>query len=334
MDVIQRLFIEAHRDYRPDSLNEYFFQESFNIQPEVIGNRFMSRRVYGYIQNRLHCKIERQYIFDNTRVSICIYCLNKNYPFAELYRVLNFYIIALNRMGHLPVLNITLYLTNLKKQFPKTSDLILNEDNVNSGVSIFNNEDRMIVIYRKEELFKVLLHELIHYYGIDFHNYGAVHDRYFIEKYGIQVSAPLKNKRNPLALFESYTESIACYGYILTRMLLKGEPIEQSNITAHVVKETKHYMMQASKVLKYSHLKENTHLFSYYIVKAAIYAKFNEFIKLINSQGIRLDTLGKQDNYLTFIKLVVDDETFWKTLKKTKTRTILLSSLKMTQLTW
>ena len=44
---------------------------------------------------------------------------------------------------------------------------ILSAVNVNSGYTSFYNDLREIVIYRKEEWFKVLIHELMHYYDYD-----------------------------------------------------------------------------------------------------------------------------------------------------------------------
>ena len=337
MDVIKRLFVDSYNKYKPDTMNEFFYKETFNSKAEIVGNRFMSRNILGSIISKRYCKIEKQYIFDNTRVCLVIFCTNKNFPFVELYRVLNFYITVLNKLRHIPVVNIMLYATNLKKQFPSTPGIVLDENNVNSGVTIFQSDDyneRMIVIYRKEELFKVLLHELIHYYELDFHDYNGMHDTYFIEKYGVVVSEPYKNRRNPLALYESYTETVACYGYVLTYMLFKNKPMEQKNIQSLVEKETKHYMIQAHKVFKYGHMRENTHVFSYYIIKAAIYFQFDKFKDFLKANGIKMDALEKQERYLDFIKAMVGDAGFWKELKRTHTTQILLSTLKMTKLAW
>jgi hypothetical protein len=81
-------------------------------------------------------------------------------------------------------------------------------------------------------------------------------------------------------------------------------------------------------------MRENTHMFSYYIVKAAIYSKFDKFKEFIKSNGLKLDSLAKQEHFIAFVKQTVDDEEFWKDLKRTRTRTILLSTLKMTKLAW
>jgi hypothetical protein len=334
MDNIQRLFIDCHKSCSPDNYNEYYYKEENNVKPEILGSKYMSKRVFGYIKNKLHYKIEKEYIFDNTRVAVTIYSVNKSFNFAELYRVLNYYIYTLNTLSHKPVLQLVFYLTNLKKLFPSTKDVILNEDNINSGVTFFNQDQRLIGIYRKEEIYKVLLHELIHFYGLDFHHYDPGYDQYFIEKYKIQLKQPPMNRRNPLALYESYTDAVSCYGYLLTHMLFKGQDMTPEAIEANLNKEKKHFHLQAAKVFKFGGMKEATHAFSYYIVKDAIYRNFPKFLEFVDTHGIALDSVRKQEDYLKLIIGFLDDNDYWKSLKKTRTRTIFLSSLKMTKLKW
>jgi hypothetical protein len=337
-DKIRQLFVNNYALYNPNAVSEFFKEETNNVKPEIIGSRYMSKRVYGFIRNRLHYKIEREYIFDNTRVSLQMFCINKSFCFTKLYNVLNFYIFVLNKLKHKPVLKIVLYLTNLKKLFPSNLEQVLNEDNINSGVTMLNEGERMIVIYRKEELFKVLLHELIHAYEIDFHFYNIAYDKYFMDKYSIKVSQPYKNKNNPLALYESYTDTLACYGHIITNVLFKSTEEEITSLDTEIdtllEKESKHYMLQAAKIFKFSYLREDTHSFSYYLVKACIYRNFASFKKFIDNNGIVLNTIEKQTSFLEFIKQNIDNPEFWKELKRIRTRKIVLSGLKMTKIKW
>ena len=64
-------------------------------------------------------------------------------------------------------LTITICLTPFKKEiYP--GDKILGPKNVNTGVTTACSENSTIFIYRKEEWFKVLLHETFHNYNLDF----------------------------------------------------------------------------------------------------------------------------------------------------------------------
>jgi len=329
MDVIYSLMKSAYDTYDPNAISEYYAKESTNTKPKVMGSRYMSKRTYGYIRNKIHTKLEREYIFDNTRVIVEVYSINKTISLHLFYKILNFYIYALNKIVHKPVVKITIYMTNLKKQFPKSVDVILNEDNVNSGVTIFDGEDKHIIIYRKEELYKVLIHELIHYYKIDFHYYDFQHDKYFIEKYGIRVKSPFKNSHNPLALYEGYTDTLACYMNMITYSLFKERSLDEL-----IKAETKYYLAQASKIYKFTHLQENTHCFSYYIIKAAMFHNFAKFLAFCD-RGVVIDTnKAREEECLSLIKEVVEDYSFWQMLKKTRVRTIVLSSLKMSKIKW
>jgi hypothetical protein len=336
MDPIRRLFAGAYRTYDPEAMTEYYSKDVTTTKPQVLGNKFMSKRVYGFIRTRLHHHIEKDYIFDNTRVSLSIYCIDKRSRcLRELVRVLNFYIYTLNKVARLPVVNITLYLTNLKKTFPSKDGVVLGEDNVNSGVTVFDGDDRHIVIYRKEEIYKVLLHELIHAYQIDFHRYDPEVDAYFMKTFGIDVQAPAKNPRNPLALFESYTETLACYGYVLTHTLFANDGTIPAGILEDAMrKELRHSVLVAAKVLRYGGLKENSHVFSYYIAKTALLANLGAFLRFVDTHGIALVDQADHHAYLLLLKGVVEDELFWQRLKTMPTRKILLSSLKMTKLCW
>lgn len=329
-DPVQRLFFSAWQDFDGSKVGEFYTQETNNVKPNVLGGRYMSKRVLGFIKNKMHYHVEREYIFDNTRVSLSIFCINKTYNFALLYNVLNFYIYALNKVVHRPVVKLVLYLSNMKKLFPSAVDVMLNEDNVNSGVTFMQEDDRCIIIYRKEELFKVLLHELLHYYDIGFHAYDGQWDRYFIDKYDIHVKQPAKNPFNPLALYEAYTDALACYGHVLANQLFKGEP---ESISAVLEQERKHIMLQAAKVYKYGRLRENTHCFSYYIVKAALFHNWSGMIAFWNSRGLvpRGDWLAK---FMELVQASVDAPDFWAALKHVRTRKILSSSLKMSKVRW
>lgn len=334
MDKIQQLFVNNFHIYDSHSVKELYYKETDNVKPYISGGKYMSKRIYGSIEKKLHYKIERHYVFDNTRVSMCIFCVNKSFPFHTLYNLLNYYIFVLNKLNRMPVVNIILYLTNIKKLFPQSTDTILNEDNVNSGVTFLSEDEKTIIIYRKEELYKVLLHELIHYYEIDFHNYDNKFDKYFINKFNIQVKSPVKNINNPLALYEAYTDSVACYGHLITNVLFKNKYGDLNTlIKQSLTKEKKHYMLQAAKVYKFGNLSEDTHCFSYYIVKACIFKNFDKFIQFVAKQGLLLNNRTKHESFITFVKEIMNDE-FFKELKRIRTAKIVLSSIKMTNLKW
>ena len=65
-------------------------------------------------------------------------------------------------------MNIYLYLTSLEKNLPTSNIHILNETHVNTAFTTTCPIDSEIVVFRKEEWFKVFIHESIHNFGLDF----------------------------------------------------------------------------------------------------------------------------------------------------------------------
>jgi hypothetical protein len=339
MDACRRLFLKSFETFNQHDVSMIYSNESHDVNPEVLGGKYMSKKVHDNIKKNLHIKVDQHYIFDNTTVYLSVYCKDRTYQFEQLYNILNFYIHTLNKVQHKPELRIILYLCEKKKVFPRRDDIVLNEDHVNSGVTMFNEHERCVVVYRKEEIMKVLLHELIHCYEIDFHNYNFKHDRHLIRKFRIQVQKPWKNVNTPLALYESYTDSLACYGHAITYCLFKQHNKNtvdlNRNIDSVLLSETNHYLRIAAKVYKFSKLMEDTHCFSYYIAKAAIFRNFPDFLKIIKeNNGLKIDSEIKQERYLNFLRLLLNEKYFWTLLENTDFKRISLSSLKMTSIRW
>jgi hypothetical protein len=95
-------------------------------------------------------------------------------------------------------LNIYLYLTSLRKELPTQKDIILNENNVNTAFTTTCPIDSEIIVYRKEEWFKVMIHETIHNFSLDFSglDVNECHEK-------ILSIFPVKSEVN---LYEAYTE--------------------------------------------------------------------------------------------------------------------------------
>ena len=64
-------------------------------------------------------------------------------------------------------LTVDIYLTSFKKKMPRFGEAFTS-DHVNSALTYICNKHGEIIIYREEEWFKVLLHECIHSYCLDF----------------------------------------------------------------------------------------------------------------------------------------------------------------------
>ncbi len=65
-------------------------------------------------------------------------------------------------------LQIYIYMTDFKKRFPDKAGEALDAEHANTGMSYHCAKTNDIVVYRKEEWFKVLIHELFHAFGLSF----------------------------------------------------------------------------------------------------------------------------------------------------------------------
>lgn len=91
-----------------------------------------------------------------------------------------------------------LYFTSLKKRLPSSKIHILNQNNVNTAFTYTCPVDSEIVVFRKEEWFKVLMHESFHNFALDFSDMN-------IEECTRDVLSIFKVKSD-VNLFEAYTE--------------------------------------------------------------------------------------------------------------------------------
>ena len=95
-------------------------------------------------------------------------------------------------------LTIFIYHTRLLKQLPNSNNHILNENNVNTAFTRTCPVNSEIVVFRKEEWFKVFIHETFHNFGLDFSGMNLSScNKTILELF------PVKSDVN---LFEAYTE--------------------------------------------------------------------------------------------------------------------------------
>lgn len=188
--------------------------------------------------------------------------------------------------------NIRLFvaLNQERKKFPDSN--IVTMTNVNNGVTTFyQNGDKTIYIYRYEDLYKVLIHEMIHYFGFDInHDISNNHDlpRHF----------KIKNMDNEIKLTEAYTETMACYLYIkyLNRRRDSAKTLEAIN-------KYKKRFCRITKALiihfeEFPIIEEHSHMFAYLYCRTFLFCNIGKFVKLFNN---KLDNENKKNIMLNHI---------------------------------
>jgi hypothetical protein len=211
------------------------------------------------------------------------------------------------------------YLTDAKKKFPKNLAQ-LGPLNVNTGYTVGNN----IVIYRKEELIKVLIHELTHYVGLDDIAVPEDIEKQIRDHFNVTNSVYL---REAITEFWACTMNIAYYTYLDLKQHEKSKPIFKRRFVNHLIKETKFCEEQARRVahrIGYCEDKqhaEKTHVISYYIIKYIMLHHWNRYIPLYKQPGDKQGILDLLISHLGTIKKIMCE-------KKPHSKT----SLKMTSL--
>lgn len=172
---------------------------------------------------------------------------------------------------------LNVFLTKLKKKLPG-KDQDLTPFHVNTGYTYSD----IIVIYRKEELFKVLIHEMTHFLHLDS---AHISDRVMT---GLQQVLKINND---LHLFEAITDFWSCYVNVMLFACMKfnGDDYNEyaMGVKRLLQKEIRFIINQSIKVIDHydrctqtsSVIVEKTHITAYYIVKATMFANFSKYIK-------------------------------------------------------
>ncbi len=181
-------------------------------------------------------------------------------------------------------LTIYLYFTSFSKTLPDSPIEVLDVVNVNTAVTTSCQPKTEIVIYRKEEWFKVLLHETFHSFGLDFSDMNNDECTSRILKI-----FPVKSKVN---LFESYCEF---WAEIMNVLFCSFRAIkDKNNFSAFMAKcseyinlemnysvfqvvktlnfmglnyEAMHSSKEYARILRDNLYKEKTNVLSYYVVR-------------------------------------------------------------------
>lgn len=237
-------------------------------------------------------------IYKNTNTEIHIYHPNSNSgPNVDMImKIISFYReITKNKMN----IKLVIFYGEQKKYLPMCKEnKIISTDNVNSGSTI---KQEIIQIWRKEEFYKVLIHELVHYFSIDFYIRDNIytevnnHFKKFIKIKGID------------RVNESYTEILA----MLIHSLFYSE-IHNVKFNDVISYELTFSYFQVAKILNYFNMtnyndllsneySQTTSAFSYYIVKCMFLEKFCDMLDFWEKYGISI--LGNQTIEEEFVKL-------------------------------
>jgi hypothetical protein len=220
-------------------------------------------------------------------------------------------------------LTIYFYFTSLEKQLPNSNIFILDQIHINTAFTTTCPKDSEIVVFRKEEWFKVLIHETFHNFGLDFSdmNNDIVH----------KCILSIFNVKSDVNLYESYTEF---WAEIINALFCSFSDLKDktdihqflSNSEFYINFERRYSFFQLVKVLDFmglqytdlysntehskmlrEHLyKEKTNVLSYYVIKSVLINNYQSFLLWCKTNNFSFlqfkKTLSSQNEYCKFIQ--------------------------------
>ena len=215
--------------------------------------------------------------------------INKSFIYKVVSRILflNFYLDTKNLPN-----KIHLYCSNKKKKFPKLNSKFTTQ-NTNSAVT----DSIDIVIFRKEELLKSIIHELIHFHQID----NIIYPNQLVQEL---INTHHISNKNPYYIKESVTEVLTALfnsGFISHKQInnLSINPL-LNHYKNTILNEMIHNTIQVSKIMRNIsitsfeefcklknrskpktniQLQQDSDVFAYYILKMYL---LNQLPKLIS----------------------------------------------------
>ena len=320
-------------------------------KPDMYDITFFPKDIQKYIDNnsehslRFNCKIKDR--------EITVYFIVSEKLDSELIITLSNYIYKIYMWIYVississaecsKNLELYLYLTPFEKRLPDNQMTTLDSQHVNTGFTTGCKKSTEIVLFRTEEWFKVFIHETFHNFGLDFSDMNL----YSINKSITEVF----NMNIEYNIYESYCETWAriintmFYTYLALPIREKeNQSMFINTFNNNMEIESKHSLYQLSKILAFldlkyelvttkninnvticNHLyKENTSVFSYYIITGLLINNYKEFLSWCYTNNHIIvqfkKTPSNLDKYIELIKKSSKNKHIIKNINKIETQ--------------
>lgn len=284
----------------------------------LVESDFTSKNIEDYIFKNL--KYSYKFIYDKITI---IYFINKSniITIPKIIMKMFFITVIIKKLfKRTQKQKIIFFDTNKKKTLPNEFK-ILDSDNVNSaltfviGDQMYLNGD--IILYRREEILKVLIHELIHSNCIDNELIYSIKSDEF---------SNLFCSNYKVLLNESFTETFACIINMMIVYIIDVKHIKNENqikiLEKMFLKECIYSNYICSKIKTFYKIKkitniiknnkcieqfpQQTNVFSYYFIKNIILNNINLFSNLMNKYTINYK-INNEEFIKEFINLIINN---------------------------
>jgi hypothetical protein len=305
-----------------------FLSSPYKGLPIVNGTFFHPR-----LQTSINKNMKQQYVENvflrNKKVRITFITGNNvpKYRIKFVFFYTKYILTLLDKINPIPS-DVDIFLIDLrnKKCLPRNYLKALTQLNVNSGVTMKYNSNATpaeVYVYRREEMFKVLVHELVHFFDIDFKAFTPSQEDKLATYFAVQDTS--------IKINECFTDTMACLVNVIIYCMFRNRGVVsdkrfQELIKVHLEEERTHMFRQAVKVLdqggyvfkkwglmsRVAH-KEYTHVISYYVLKACMFHDIEPFLQYLHENDYHVQS---PDDFVALLenKILHNSTGFWKTL--------------------
>lgn len=272
-------------------------------KPKMFNDDSIPYEIRNCINKESLTEILYQFSLYNRKIKI-YFVLNEIYTptivnkYNHYVRVIAMWIYMLNQYASnkcSKTLILYFYFTSHKKVLPQTENIVIDQIHVNTGFTTTCPINSEIVIYRKEEWFKVFIHETFHNFALDFSDMNTTTSKKCI--------LDIFQVHSKVNLYETYTEFWAEIINILfcSFFSIKNKTDFHSfllNTERFIQIERKHGCFQLVKTLNHMKLrytdlftnssslqskskllyKEKTNVLAYYILKTILMNNYQSFL--------------------------------------------------------
>lgn len=298
--------------------NNYILEEKEPTKTDIFEmNPYIPQSFENTIRS-FHKNYSYRVKFPKCSVDLNIQCKNENID-ELLNHILEILKFMMSIDDNKKSFSLHIYLTDYKKSLSRGS---YTPEGVNSGSTDRNNS---IVIWRKEDILKVIIHEIIHLLGFDNVEDNEDIINHYNEKYR------LGNKK--LNIYEAYTEiwALLIHSYYLARVTQKylTTKISVKELFQGYILIEKYWCNElGGKLLGYfkdgEDVDERTNTTSYYIIKTEILNDLKGFL-LLTKLTMRMNDSKRFLNYLKNLSKIKKIKTSQKRLSST----MIINSLKI-----
>jgi len=313
------------------------------MRPNMYDSKFFPKHIKEYTEKNLFNIITYSCTVYNKNINLYFYVYDKKRDIQIIdnyVKLMIMWIYMLNSYSYNKCsknLDVYIYLTPFEKKLPKNYSTVLDTEHVNTAYTTTCPINGEIIIFRKEEWFKVFVHETFHTFGLDFSemNQDKVNKK-------IRSLFPINSDIN---LYEAYCET---WAKIINISLLSFDILENktnkqlffSNCEIFLEVEKQFVLFQCNKILAFMGLeydnlykndlisrsareklyKEHTNVFSYYIITGILFNNYLKFLAWCNKYNKNVLYKFKNSentlmNFCNLIELLYNDNDFSKTIK-------------------